>query len=339
MNTKKILIVDDEVDSFGFLLDSLEDYGYNVLSVTNGENALKSAEKAFFDVILIDFNLPGMNGLQTLVALKKISPLSIAIIMTAAAPESLLKQVMEEGAFAIVKKPFKIEDMVEKIDEAASRLKVMVVNEDFKAAGELKAVLERIECKCLWLPGPGDALKVLKHEKPDILFATENAMRELKAVDPSIKVVTIAGPLDPDKICRIVDKISGNLVKSEDKQSILIIEDNETLMDTLGTLLERSNYNVAKASTGEEALEKTRKGQYGACLVDYKLPDTSGIDLIKKIKAINPGIVIILMTAYESLDVAIAAIRERVFDFLIKPVEPNVLLKSLRRGLKKAGAG
>jgi DNA-binding NtrC family response regulator len=117
------------------------------------------------------------------------------------------------------------------------------------------------------------------------------------------------------------------------KTSILLVEDATALSSTLATILQDNHYTVSSVPTGIGAIEESKKKFYNAAIVDFKLPDMSGIDVIKQLKNVNPQAVIILMTAYESLDLAINAIKEHVFDFLVKPVEPDTLLKSLRKGL------
>lgn len=360
---KKIMIVDDEMSNFGFLLDALEDHGYNVVTVGSGENAIKIAEETFYDVILMDFNLPGINGLEAFKRIKKVSPLSIVIMMTAAAPEAALNEAMAEGSFAVVYKPFKVNVMVDKINEALDKTTVIIVDDRFSDRELLKDLLEQKGCKCATVAEGEGAIEMLKHEKPNVIFIDITmpgmngfeVLGKIKNIYPDLDVIMMTAyakgeylemahkmgaltclykPLEIDKILKMIDKIKNTPIDAKNYASIMLVEDDTNLNSTLTAILSENKYDVSPVTTGKQAIELGKAKFYAAAIVDFKLPDMSGIDVIKKLKDVNPNIIIILMSAYESLEMAMSAIREHVFDFLVKPVDPQVLLSSLQKGLR-----
>jgi DNA-binding NtrC family response regulator len=364
---KKILIVDDEIDLFGFLKDSLEDYGYNVVTVETGENAVKLAEKDFFDIILMDYNLPGINGLEAFRRIKKISPLSIVIMMTAAAPESALNEAIMEGTYAIMHKPFKVEGMMEKINEAVNKPTCIIIDDRFTDREVIKDLLEQKGCKCVSIADGQSAIEMLKHERPDLIFLDITMpnmdgfkiLENIKAAYPDLDVIMmtaypkteylkvavemgaltcLAKPLQMNKVLDIIETIKHRTPPAESGEkvpAILLIEDDAALNKSLAAILQDDGYAVTTAGTGRQAIEESKKKFYNLAIVDFKLPDISGIEVIKKLKDVNSEIAVILMTAHESMDMAVDAIKERVLELLIKPVDPGVLLQSIRKGLRR----
>lgn len=361
---KKILIVDDEIELFGFLKDTLEDYGYNVVTVETGENAVKLTEKEFFDVILMDYNLPGINGLEAFRQIKKISPLSIVIMMTAAAPESAINEAMVEGSYAVVYKPFKVEGMVEKINAAMQKPTCIVVDDRFTDREVIKDLLEQKGCKCVSIADGQSALEIVKHERPDVIFLDISmpgmdgfkVLENVKTICPDLDVIMMTAypkaeyfemavkmgaltclskPLQMGKVFEMIDRIKHGESATVGGNTLLLVEDDLTLSRSLTAILADKGFGITAVETGARAIEESKKKFYNLAIVDFKLPDISGIEVIKKIKEVNPAMVIILMTAYESLDIAMKAIKQHVFDMLIKPVDPQVLLKSIQKGLKE----
>ncbi len=116
------------------------------------------------------------------------------------------------------------------------------------------------------------------------------------------------------------------------ESKILIVDDDAHLRETLRDLLEMEGYKVFEASSGAEAMKRVVSDFYHIILMDFNLTDKTGIEVIKDIRKLNTDSQILMMTAHASLDTAVKAIQESVYDFLIKPVDFNYL----RRAIKKA---
>lgn len=116
-------------------------------------------------------------------------------------------------------------------------------------------------------------------------------------------------------------------------ETVLIVDDDKNLRTVLRDLLEDAGYCVEEAASGAEAMEAVSKNCYPIIMMDYNLTDKTGIEVIQEIRKINMESKILMMTAHASLDTAIQAIQESVYDFLIKPVD----FRNLLNVLKKAG--
>ncbi len=102
---KKILIVDDEPDFCDALGDFLGVKGYSVFKTHNGDQALAVYKQERPDVVLLDVNMPGKDGLETLRELKALDPGASVIMVTAIEESEIAKQAMNEGAFDYITKP------------------------------------------------------------------------------------------------------------------------------------------------------------------------------------------------------------------------------------------
>ena len=110
--------MDDNSELCETLADILEMAGFYVKSAKGGEEGIKRVKERFFDVVLMDIKLPGMNGVDAFKAIKKISPKTRAIMMTAYAVEALIKEALNECAFTVLYKPFEMDKVLDLIKRA-----------------------------------------------------------------------------------------------------------------------------------------------------------------------------------------------------------------------------
>jgi len=117
------------------------------------------------------------------------------------------------------------------------------------------------------------------------------------------------------------------------KAEILIVDDYEQLVKFLSERLTSEGYIVHTASRGKDALAIIESGFFGPCLVDVRLPDIGGLELLDQIKKVNPNIPVIFITAHATIDLAIEATKKGAFDFIAKGSD---LLKRLNVAVKNA---
>lgn len=120
-----------------------------------------------------------------------------------------------------------------------------------------------------------------------------------------------------------------------EKESILIIEDDKDAGRILQIGLEEKGYTVTIVQTGKEALEVVREKKFNVALLDIKLPDINGTELLKELKTISPEIEIIITTGYATLQNAIFALRKGAFDCLNKPLDIEKTIVSVERAIEK----
>lgn len=114
----KILVVDDESVTREILADILTDEGYSASIAKDGYEAIEKVESGeHFDLFILDIKLPGINGVETLRAIKKINPQVKTILMTAYSLENLVKEGLELGAYTCLYKPLEISELLKIIEK------------------------------------------------------------------------------------------------------------------------------------------------------------------------------------------------------------------------------
>ena len=119
------------------------------------------------------------------------------------------------------------------------------------------------------------------------------------------------------------------------QESILVVDDEEVMRDVLGSLLSQAGYEVSLAADGPGGLALARKGSYAAALVDMMLPEMDGMAVLEELKKVDPELVVLMITAYASVETAIAAMRRGAFDYVAKPFKHEELLHALANGLNQ----
>jgi two-component system, NtrC family, response regulator AtoC len=117
------------------------------------------------------------------------------------------------------------------------------------------------------------------------------------------------------------------------KPVILLVDDEDTIRLFLEKTLREEGYEALTAATGTEALERTRSELPDLVLLDLKLPDMSGLDVLKQIKEEVPEVCVIMLTAFGDIETAVTAMKKGAFDFVSKPVNLEELLITIAKGL------
>jgi DNA-binding NtrC family response regulator len=115
---------------------------------------------------------------------------------------------------------------------------------------------------------------------------------------------------------------------------ILVVDDDESIRKTMKAILEDEGYIVDLAATGSEAIQKTKEKAYNIALLDIRLPDMEGIELLKLIKDTVPHTRKIMVTGYPSMQNAVAALNKNADAYLIKPVNVEKLLNTVKEQLQ-----
>ncbi|WP_291272410.1 sigma-54 dependent transcriptional regulator [Geothrix sp.] len=118
---------------------------------------------------------------------------------------------------------------------------------------------------------------------------------------------------------------------------VLVVDDDPGMRDGMAMSLKRSGFFAEQARGGEEALRMVRPGAYDAVVTDLRMPGMDGLQLTARLKAVDPGLPVLLITAFGSLETAREAMRLGAFDFLSKPFSPEELTLALNKALKSEG--
>lgn len=117
--------------------------------------------------------------------------------------------------------------------------------------------------------------------------------------------------------------------------SILLVDDDANILDTAKDILEEAQYVITTASNGAQAVEKLDQNEFNVVVVDFQLPDATGLELARKVRERSEHTCVILMTGHASLEMAVKAIQEAVYDYLIKPVDPSQLKRTIEKAIEK----
>jgi len=117
------------------------------------------------------------------------------------------------------------------------------------------------------------------------------------------------------------------------KNTVLVVDDDRGHRTMLKTLLSGWNYTVSEADDGAGAIEMARETPFDLVLMDIRMITVSGLEALSEIKAHNPAIPIIIMTAYSSVETAVEALKKGAYDYLTKPLDFDVLRLTMERAM------
>jgi DNA-binding response OmpR family regulator len=125
-----------------------------------------------------------------------------------------------------------------------------------------------------------------------------------------------------------VEKITG-------QPRILLVEDDSSMRSSLTMIFRRKGYHVETASSGAEALTKVKENKYHIGMLDIKLPDMDGIELLNPLKEINPEMDLVMVTGYASIETAVRALNSGASAYITKPINLDEVLATIRESLEK----
>lgn len=231
-----ILVVDDQIGMLETFTDILEDRDYNVATADDGFTAIKKVKEQSFDLIFMDIKMPGLNGVQTFRELKKIDPKITVIMMTAYSVEDLIEEAVEEGAYAVIYKPFNMDRVIQTIERVLKNNLILVVDDRLEDRQLFADILAEKEYQVSTAKDGYEAIDLVKKDNFSIIFIDVKmpgidgvqTFEQIREIRPDIPVIMITGysveemlkeavdkgayaclhkPLDMDKIIRIADQV------------------------------------------------------------------------------------------------------------------------------------
>lgn len=209
-----ILVVDDLRSSRLTLGGILEDEGHNVVLAENGYQAIEAARQVPFDLIFMDIKMPGINGVQTFREVKKLNPRAAVIMMTAYSVEDLVREALEEGAYAVVYKPFDMEHIVSIIESALHKTLILVVDDYFADREALKGVLEERGYRVVTAGSGAEAVARVREKHFNVIFLDirlpdvdgTQIFEQVKAIDPDVAVIMMTGYSEEELVRRAISR-------------------------------------------------------------------------------------------------------------------------------------
>jgi DNA-binding NtrC family response regulator len=118
-------------------------------------------------------------------------------------------------------------------------------------------------------------------------------------------------------------------------ERLLIVEDEETLRESLKRVFQREGYQVEAVGNAETALELFEEGSYDLIVTDIILPGNTGIELLKRVKEVHPEQIVIIITAYASLETAVETLRAGAYDYIVKPIIHEEIKQIVKNALRQ----
>lgn len=124
------------------------------------------------------------------------------------------------------------------------------------------------------------------------------------------------------------------MIMDKGKITILVVDDDELVLDSISTLINALGYNTIIATSAKEALKILENKTIDMVLTDYIMPEMNGLELLELVSNTFPGMLVIIITAYAEVDVAIDAVKKGAFDFITKPFKTDQLAQTIEKAVR-----
>jgi len=263
----KILIVDDQKSICDTVSTILETEKYEVHTSNDGYEAIEKVKETSYDIAFIDIKMPGINGVEVLREIRKISPETTVVMMTAYAVEELIKQALDEGAHTCIYKPFDMEKIIETIKNVTEKTILLIVDDDLNIRELFNLRLTEKGYKVVSVSSGEEAVKLAERKPPDVILLdvvmpdmdgieTLKKIKELLKeklpevimmssydVENKIKQALELGarqffkkPINVDILTRSIKELVEN-ERTSGTPSVLIVDDDISLCTTLSDIL------------------------------------------------------------------------------------------------------
>ena len=117
--------------------------------------------------------------------------------------------------------------------------------------------------------------------------------------------------------------------------TVLVVDDDQANLDSVARIFQREGLETLTAHNGTEALELLRRPEVSVMVTDLMMPGMDGQELLKAARTIRPDVEVVLMTAYGTVETAVAAMKDGAYDFITKPLKRHALVKAVQKALEK----
>ena len=154
----RILVVDDDVDNAQSLGELFEMEGHHVTVAHSGEDAIAAYVSTAFDLAFMDVMMPGKNGVESFLEIRKLRPGSRVYMMTGYSVEQLLQQAMDHGAMGVLNKPIDIGKLLRAVEDVTPSGIVLIAEDDPQFGGQLKRMIDGAGMSCDLVHSDADAV-------------------------------------------------------------------------------------------------------------------------------------------------------------------------------------
>jgi len=237
----KILVVDDDPGMRLTLEGILEEEGFDVVGAEDGYKAIELARQSPFDLVFMDIKMPGINGVEAFKQVKKVSQSSIVVMITGFAVDDLIKEALEEGAYAVIYKPFEMAQIIDIVNKVLRTTLVLLVEEKATDREILRAILEDTGYQVQEASGGPEAIAMAAERHYGLILMDIKmpgmdgftTLEKIRQFDPQAKAIFIspcamedsvikslrdgaytalAKPVDPDALLDLIRSVTGQPV-------------------------------------------------------------------------------------------------------------------------------
>ncbi len=349
-NTKKvnILVVDDEETVCRSVENILNRAGHKTKKVNSAEDALhlledKKDEK--FDLIITDLMMPRTNGMELTKVIKDRWPEIAVMIITGYASIPTAVESAQLGAGEYLPKPFTPQELtgaVEKALNPPARKEGKVIKINDTLSPEYCSLGKR---KCKRFVSKG----MCKTSECPIVAAERKKAGKSESIGSSISdAIDVDLPFSAELLESMTSRNYVNALGRSDMpvagkwntghevssgKRILVVDDEAVIVNSIHKILTRKGYEVVEAFSGTEGLRKAAETPFDMLILDMKLGDENGIELISSFKEMQPELPIAIVTGYASVQTAVEAVKSGAKDYMAKPFTPDELYSLIFRVL------
>jgi DNA-binding NtrC family response regulator len=196
-----ILVVDDDIDTCRNLSDILTDLGYSVQTAHDGFAALELVRRQTFDVALLDFKMPGMDGLSLYREIKRQRPETVAIIITAYVSSATSAEAQRAGTWKVLSKPLDVGVVLPLVEQAIHQPLVLVIDDDAELCDSLWDVLREREYRVSMAHTAAQGSNFLRQRKFDVVLldlklpegSAKDVLTAMREANPEARAMIITG--------------------------------------------------------------------------------------------------------------------------------------------------
>lgn len=202
-----ILLVDDNKAFIDSVKDVLEDESYNVITAFNGEDACRLAKENRFDLVLMDIKMPGMNGVESFLEMKRENPDIKVVLVTAYALNGLIQQAHDNGVLAVLRKPLQMDHLLTILRQAREAQRggwILIADDDRALCENLYDNLEEHGYRVAMALEADSAIAMAQHQFFDILLLDLKMpklnglqiYRRIRKMQPALVTILMTGYME-----------------------------------------------------------------------------------------------------------------------------------------------
>jgi len=306
MSQPLILLIDKDNEERQKITHVLSN-GYRVVECDNENDAMIKYEDMHMQIRIVLLNLDLEGGsISLLQKMKRVSILPEVIVYSSDENIQLAVDAMKNGAYTYFSKPYTEASLLTVVDQTLGSINIVHKLENHSR----KSFLDSMDHQ------KRDALidKLLKEQS-----GQEHGVSEAFSVlSPNVAIETTTN-----------EEQENSESDADLKPTVLIIEDEALYRKTMKGFLSKK-YNVIEAESGEAGITLLKENpKTDVILLDIFLPDTSGTDLLPRLKALNPDVQVVVVTAFEFVDIAVQTLREGACDYINKPFLKDTIISAV----------